>query len=389
MIATIYEHGSFVFFLYSCVSLLLGLFGLSDLRVPEFWKSFLIIAFEVSVGAGVAVLFIDRFNAHRAQENLKQRLVREAGSRSHDVAISAVEWMDRERWLRGEDGLLKGANLRKARLSEARMDGANLMGTELEAADLRNTTLAGANLTLANLFRADLASAFMRTANLQDAEISWANLSHAHLDSANLRNAKLSQSRLLSTNLNEADFEDAFMLDADFGDASVVGTSFKGANLMHAKLKDAFYLKSACLEGATLCFVDLRGVDLSGCNMEGADFQIADLRDATFDGADLRGANLYGARLEGIRYRFEDFVIKGTKHEYPSGPVIETTEQRFPKTDWLGATLPDGTVFVEGMDFSDIHRFVDPREGRFKESLEAVMTIRNRYPRVREYDSKS
>ena len=34
--------------------------------------------------------------------------------------------MDREGWLRGEDGLLKGANLREARLQDARLDGANL-----------------------------------------------------------------------------------------------------------------------------------------------------------------------------------------------------------------------------------------------------------------------
>ncbi len=79
----------------------------------------IVVTFEILLGAGVTIFFIDRLNTHRAEESLKHRLIREAGSRSLDVAISAVEWMDREGWLTGEDGLLKGADLREARLQEA------------------------------------------------------------------------------------------------------------------------------------------------------------------------------------------------------------------------------------------------------------------------------
>ena len=387
MIAAIYEHGSFVFFIYACISMLLGICGLSDLSPSGFWKGLLTVAFEVSVGAGVTILFIDRFNAHRQRESLKQRLIREAGSRSHDVAISAVEWMDREGWLRGEDGLLKGANLREARLHEARLDGANLEGADLEAAYLGNAKLIETNLNRTNLFRADLKGASLREAKLQEAELSWAGLNHAKLDGAFLQNAKLSHTNMKSADLNKANFETAFMLQAILSDASVVEASFKGANLLHAKLKDAFYLKSASLEGATLCFVDLRGVDLGGCNMESANLQTADLRDAVLDGANLRGANLYGVRLEGISYSFEDITCTGTVHEHPDGPVIERTEHHYPRTEWLGAILPDGTKFCEGMDEAEIRKFVDPTDSRFDEAFEAVMAIRKRFLRLSEYDS--
>ena len=122
MISNIYKHGSFVFFIYVCLSLLLGLFGLIESSFPDSLKRLFAVAFEVFLGAGVTILFIDRLNAYRNRKDLQRRLIREAGSRSHDVAISAVEWMDREGWLTGEDGLLKGANLREARLKDARMD---------------------------------------------------------------------------------------------------------------------------------------------------------------------------------------------------------------------------------------------------------------------------
>ena len=36
MIANIYKHGSFVFFIYVCIALLLGLFGLIESSFPDF-----------------------------------------------------------------------------------------------------------------------------------------------------------------------------------------------------------------------------------------------------------------------------------------------------------------------------------------------------------------
>lgn len=381
MIAAIYEHGSFVFFIYVCLSLLLGMFGLSDVAPDGFWKGVLTIAFEVSVGAGVTIVFIDRFNAHRERESLKRRLIREAGSRSHDVAISAFEWMDREGWLRGEDGLLKGANLREARLWDARMDGANLEGADLEAADLRNAKLIEANLNRTNLFRANLEGASLRKANLQEAKLSWANLNQANLDGAHLQNAELSQTDMRSANLNKADFEAAFMLGAELSDAHVVGTSFRGANLLHAKVKEANWPKFANFEDAKLSFIDLRNVDLDSAKMKGANLYCADLRNAKLQGTDLECADLQGAYLQEaqIRYRDIEFTVSSSvtmPHDDATTDAIE--KEVFIATNFRGAILPDGTLFSDEMENYELMRFVYPMDERFAETLEAIKTIRKK-----------
>ena len=72
--------------------------------------------FTEGMGIVATVFIINRWYAHRERANLQSRLIREAGSRSNDIAISAVEWMDREGWLRGEEGLLQacGAKRRKS-----------------------------------------------------------------------------------------------------------------------------------------------------------------------------------------------------------------------------------------------------------------------------------
>lgn len=241
MIATIYEHGSFVFFIYVCVSCLLGLIGLSDLGVPEFWKGFLIVAFEVSVGAGVTILFIDRFNAHREEENLKQRLIREAGSRSHDIAISAVEWMRREGWLKGNDGLLKGedlieanlenshlggANLESAELGLANLRGANLWNARLKSARLLQAKLQGAILCMADLRDADLRRAKMKKSDLMQANLGGADLRFANFCKASLKLSNLQRVKLTGANLDGARFDGAFMRDVD-----IIGVNFRGATM--------------------------------------------------------------------------------------------------------------------------------------------------------------
>ena len=55
--------------------------------------------FTEGMGIVATVFIINRWYAYSERRNLQNRLIREAGSRSHDIAISAVEWMDREGWL--------------------------------------------------------------------------------------------------------------------------------------------------------------------------------------------------------------------------------------------------------------------------------------------------
>ena len=196
--ATIYTHGSFLFFVYVCIACLLGILGIADTGITSFWRALFTVTFEILVGAGVTIFFIDRLNDHRATESLKKRLVREAGSRSHDVAISAVEWMEREGWLRGEDGLLRGANLERANfrggvnLRGANLQGANLQYTVLVSADLSYTDLRGANLIYARLDNTNLFGADLRGANLMYASLDSAQVIGAKLQGAYLLNAKIS-----------------------------------------------------------------------------------------------------------------------------------------------------------------------------------------------------
>ena len=153
--ARIYRHGSFLFFVYVCVTSLLCMLGFGNIGIAGFWKRLFTVSFEVLVGAGVTIFFIDRLNAHRERESLKRRLIREAGSRSQDIAISAVEWMDREGWLRGEDGSFEGGEFARGpvargaiRRSESRR--CEFGGLPICEAQRLDWTR---NLTCANLFR--------------------------------------------------------------------------------------------------------------------------------------------------------------------------------------------------------------------------------------------
>ncbi len=89
------------------------------------------------------------------QESLKHRLIREAGSRSNDIVISALEWLDREGWLTGEYGLLNGADLREARSQDASLDEANLQNAKLSKTNSRSAILKEAKFLETNLQNAD------------------------------------------------------------------------------------------------------------------------------------------------------------------------------------------------------------------------------------------
>jgi len=165
---------------------------------------------------GVTIVVLDRINQYRERQNLKKRLVAEAGSRSQTTAVSAVDWLRREGWLEGDDGLLKdidlrGANLAGVDLSRANLEGTNLWGTnlegvnvgfaKLEGADLRGAKLEGANLRGAKLEGANLNGAKLEKASLWEANLEGADLRYAKLGGAVLDNANLDNTNLISTTL--------------------------------------------------------------------------------------------------------------------------------------------------------------------------------------------
>ena len=325
-------------------------------------KDFHMNLFTETAGIVVTVFVVNRWYAHRERASLQRRLIREAGSRSHDIAISAVEWMEREGGLRGEDGLLKGANLREAQLEGAWMDGANLEKAEMRKADLRSAKLNGARLhgaqlPEARLYRAKLSGAKMCSAYLHSAYAERADFSHACLT-----NATLDWLCLRDANLNDACFKYASLHTAKLMGAALLDTNFDNADLCFAELRDAKYHRKANWEKAKLRYVYLEGVDLSDANMKGADLEYVILKDADLWGTNLQGANLLGANLQGAKINPidppEESIFDGPEFD---GVTVHTMgESR--KTNLLGATLPDGTEFTEESDYSYLRRFTDPSD---------------------------
>ncbi len=343
--------------------------------------------FTEGMGIVATVFIINRWYAYRERTSLQRRLIREAGSRSRDIAISAVEWMEREGWLRGEDGLLKGANLREARLQDARLDGANLEGAILEQADLRGAKLNGANLRDANLNRADLrCRAELKGADLRGAELNEALLSDANLKDADLTEATAVFADLQTATLNGAILTDAALIDCNLQGAFLYNSSFVRAKLYRTSLSGAQQANYADWEGATLVGVDLRGFDLSGSIMCGATLQVLDLRKANLSGTDLRGADLRGTYLQDAKVNYEDFRISTF-----SGDAIADHDPTFKRsltsaTRFSGAKMPDGSVFADDMGWKDIVRFIDRDHVEFEATLEQI----NRHPaRIRQQNARA
>lgn len=168
-----------------------------------------------AMGIVATVFIIDWWYERAATKRLKSRLVREAGSRSNDIALSAVDELSAEGWLVGEHGLLKGQDLLDANLDKADLEGANLEGANLARASLNHARLSGANLKGANLNLTDLDWTLLVGANLEGAQIRTSSLQNATLDDANLSGANLEESVLI-----EASFLDALLEGATLPDGS-------------------------------------------------------------------------------------------------------------------------------------------------------------------------
>jgi hypothetical protein len=180
--------------------------GLLESLVPEI--------FGIVVTVGVIDTIIRKRDNERELRELKIRLVWEAGSRSNDTAVRAIDELRHNRWLTGMDGLLKGARLEDANLENALMDGANLMETHLSRANLPHAQLRKANISATQSFETNLSSAKLGGANLSNSSYIWAdfsganlvatNLSNSDFSGANLSNTYLALTRLCGVNLNEA-----------------------------------------------------------------------------------------------------------------------------------------------------------------------------------------
>jgi hypothetical protein len=179
-----------------------------------------------AIGITFTVLFIDALYRRREEERqqleLKEQLIRDAGTTANVAAKRAVDEIRKRGWLESEDGLLKrqdlaGANLQEAFLERANLQGtflerANLQGALLQKANLEATNLWAANLQGANLWAADLHGAILGGANLCGADLSQANLQGAFLYHANLQGVRLEGANLQGMSYDDAQFSDQTML---------------------------------------------------------------------------------------------------------------------------------------------------------------------------------
>jgi hypothetical protein len=134
---------------------------------------------------------------------------------------------------------LRGAKLRKARLSRADLSGINLTevdfdGALLFGANLRNANLQGARFYVANLSgadirRADLTKSYLRGADLRHADLRNADLRDADLRGANLRYADLRNANVRGADLRDADLRDTDLRGVDLGYVMKTGAALEGA----------------------------------------------------------------------------------------------------------------------------------------------------------------
>ena len=149
----------------------------------------------VALGVLITVFILDARNRHRdeqrREQELKDRLLREARSPDPSTAQNAFHQMKEFGLIYGEDSILRAANLAHSRpgkvdLRYARMEGANLLEV-----DFSNANLLGANLEMANLAGSMLRYADLRAANLKNADLMSSDLTDALLSRADMSGANL------------------------------------------------------------------------------------------------------------------------------------------------------------------------------------------------------
>ena len=330
------EYRWFYALLFVAVALGIGIgFAASEFADDSrgFWMNVVTEGIGVAASVAITVIVIDRFYERRERERLKRRLVREAGSRSNDRAITAIDELRSYGWLTGADGLLADACLSKA----------NMKDTDLSSANFRNADLIETNLSKATLHNAKLHGASMHNADLRSA---WAH--DAVLRDATMWNVQLQDARFIGVDLQDAHLDCARMQNME-----LLACNLENATAYRAHLQDADLRKS------NLNRVDLRFAVLENANLWQCSLQGANLIGAVLHSADLTGANLEGAYL--------------SHADLTKACVQVETISLCNQTATESATLPDGTEWSQG---EDTRRFTDRDHPQYLPTLAKVNRIR-------------
>lgn len=214
------------------VGVLLGamLFSGNSALIPDDYLTNLYTE-GVSVVLTIAVLntLAERRDRLRRREEIREQLLRDAGSTVNVTARTAIDEIRARQWLAGDDALLRNADLRGANLENVDLRHADLRGVDfqrsnLKGARLRYTQLDGSDFRRArmhstNLIEVDLRGALLRLAQmpsirLGSADLSGLDLSHCDLSNALMTNTRLNDTRLFEANLRGADLRNADLTGA-------------------------------------------------------------------------------------------------------------------------------------------------------------------------------
>lgn len=225
--------------LYIALGILIGimLFPLLDLLITNVGGILEGLVPE-AIGITFTVLILDRVYEKREISRLKKRLIREARSQSNETAKVAIDWMHEENWIAGDHGLLRGAQLRNAKLKGANLRFSNLAGADLFSADLQQADLFNAQLQRSKLRRANLEGARLPSANLNDADLREVNLRDVDLLSAELENADLFNANMEGANLSSANLHKTKLDNANLRNARLRGANLQDTVLHNAILPD-------------------------------------------------------------------------------------------------------------------------------------------------------
>ena len=197
--------------------------------------------FGVFLSVFISVVIVGGWTEFRLRRQLRERLKREARSRSRDIAISAIESLCDKGWIYDEKSLLRGMDLSDVNLHDVVMPYANLTWVNFTRTNLSNATIV----------RANLQHAILREANLSGAKLSGAKLQEAFMDFVILKGAFLEQAEMQGNNLLLSKLQDADLRGACLEETKMWATNLEGVNMRAANLKRAD-LRGAYLTGATM-----------------------------------------------------------------------------------------------------------------------------------------
>lgn len=207
--------------------------------------------------------------------------------------------------------LLRGRNLRFARMEQTYLYGADLRGADLTGADLSAT-----HLQFAIASSATLRNALLKGATLDSVDLTGTRMQNVDASGAKFRGSTLTFAQLQGAIMNDADlrgavFDGAQLVGASFVRAHLEGTWFTARLLLDAYENDSMdlskfeerlskkdkelYEDSAILEGVAMDDAHLQGSTFLLVELDIASFTEADLTGASFDGAEMTGARLAGA----------------------------------------------------------------------------------------------